>query len=111
MKHMFIIVLILALSACSPQETQPTQKSDEIDIVSQDSEIARIEGDLIYMKEGTSVNNLFDIIEAVDSSEISKKALNSEGEQKQSDMFYEYEQIEITSESGNFSKVYFIRYM
>lgn len=111
MKRILILGLILALSACSPQEAQPIQKSDIIDIVSQDAEIARIDGDIIYIKEGTSVNQLFDVIKATDSSEITKKALNSEGDQKQTDIFYEYEQVEITSESGNNSKVYFIRYL
>lgn len=110
MKYILIILTILMISACSSNSGIRVPKSDEVTIISIDEDLAIIDDRIISIEEGLTVTQLLAILVAADSSEITLTVLNSEGLTKQSNLLYEFEQVQVISESGRTSRTYNIRY-
>jgi len=113
MKYVILILTVLSLtsmSSCSTNFNKPTKLSDEAILETLDLSVALIEGRTIYINPGTKQAELFSVLVAIDSSKPSMIALTSEGAAKQKEELFEYEQIEVTSESGTKKITYTIRY-
>ncbi len=105
-----LILMVSTLFGCSVKLNPPKALSDEVDLKSQNDSIAKIEGRFIFIDPGTRQADLFSVLIAIDDSKPSFVALTSEGAPKTREELFEYEQIEVTSESGNRKITYSIRY-
>ena len=109
MKYMLFLLTIFMLIGCrSPQEPEPEQKSNNLQIVSLDETVLRIENEQIMLIRGMTVEGLIGMIGSSDGSSQTYAVKTSEGTDKSRPNLFDYDRLYVTSEDEQFQKFYII---
>ncbi|NCC55590.1 MAG: hypothetical protein EOM11_08955 [Erysipelotrichia bacterium] len=104
MKYILVILSLFLLTGCTSNEN----KSDDTHIkLKEDAEIY-LDGTNLYIEEGMTVSEVISFIESVDGSKQVYLGVSNDRTPKQKGVFYNYEYLLVTSESGKYRQYYTI---
>lgn len=104
MKYILVILSLFLLTGCTSNEN----KSDDTHIkLKEDAEI-HLDGTNLYIEEGMTVSEVISFIESVDGSKQVYLGVSNDRTPKQKGVFYNYEYLLVTSESGKYRQYYTI---
>jgi lipopolysaccharide export system protein LptC len=110
MKIILLIFTAFLLASC---QNEPTVEplSNATNVYSTNTSKVQIDKSVIYIYEGLTVSELFDMFTTIDNSTQTYRATANDGSIKTKDKLYEYDQIIVTSESGLYQRTYSIQYI
>lgn len=112
MKIILILSLVFALASCQAESEENGNEtlSDVTSLYSLNTTIAQVDGNIIYIHEGLKIVDLMRNLMATDDSTATYVAKANDGTIKTREELFEFDQIVITSESGEYTRTYTIRY-
>jgi len=107
-----ILVLVgLFYNGVKEDDTEPIiTGSSNTEILSLDLTIFKIEGDYIYILEGTAQEYILNNVTSNDSTPQSDRITTNEGFEKSLDEIFEYDRLYVTAENGGDESYYTILY-
>ncbi len=107
-----ILVLIgLFYNGIKKDDTEPIiTGSANTEVLSLDSAILKIEGDILNILEGTTQEDILNNVTSKDNSPQSYRITTSEGSDKSLDEIYEYDRLYVIAENGVNEGYYMIMY-
>lgn len=102
MKYILVILSLFLLTGCASNEN----KSDNTHIKLKEDADILLEETSITMTEGMTVDEVISMIESMDGSKQTYTGVTNSKQIKTKDVFYQYEFLLVTSESGKYRQYY-----
>lgn len=106
MKYILLFLSLFLLVGCQAD----TIKSDDTHIKLKEGAEIQCDGTSITIPEGMTVLEVISMIESIDGSHQTYIGVSNDKDIKTKDVFYQYEYLLVTSESGKYRQYYAINF-